>query len=80
MRSKAMVAFLKWKDKNMPYFSFPCDPECPEYAKYVDALTGDPMTHAMGAPVDEIMEDFERSHKAKCERCVAYAVANVDVR
>ena len=61
----------------MPYFTFPCDPECPEYAAYVEALFGDPMTQAMGAPTDDIMEDFERKHRAKCQRCVAYAVANI---
>jgi hypothetical protein len=63
----------------MPYYAFPCDPECPEYAKYVEALFGDLMTHAMGAPTDEIIHDFERKHRAKCERCVEYGVKNVEV-
>jgi hypothetical protein len=63
----------------MQYYA-PCDPECPEYSQYVDALFDDPMTEAMGAPTDDIMESFERRHRAKCERCQEYGVANIDVR
>jgi hypothetical protein len=42
-------------------------------------LVGDPMTQAMCAPVDEIMEGFEQRHRAKCERCQEYGAANIDV-
>lgn len=58
----------------------PLDPECPEVRRYCDALTNDPMTHAMGAPVDDIMEAFERRHRRTCTRCQAFGAANIEVR
>jgi len=57
----------------------PCDPECPEYEQYYRGLVDDPMTTAMGAPVDEIMEDFENKHRAGCERCREFGAANIEV-
>ena len=57
----------------------PLDPSCPKVKRYYRVLTEDPMTKAMGAPVDEIMEHFERKHKAKCKRCQKFGVANIEV-
>lgn len=57
----------------------PLDPECPEYVAFMDSLYGDPMTAAMGAPVDDIMEDFERKHRSTCPRCQDYGAANIEV-
>jgi hypothetical protein len=37
------------------------DPECPVVAEFMETLFGDP-TMAMGAPVEEITEEFERRH------------------
>jgi hypothetical protein len=54
----------------------PCDPDCPKYRRYVDALYNDPMSE--GAPLGEIMEEFERNHRRKCERCKEYGVANIE--
>jgi hypothetical protein len=34
----------------------PLDPACPAVARFMDALFNDPMTDAMGAPTDEIVE------------------------
>jgi len=61
-------------------YYMPCDPECPEYREYVESLLNDPMTIAMGAPTDEIMEDFEKRHRVGCNHCLEYGTANVDVR
>ena len=36
----------------------PIDPDCPEVARFVSALFDDPMTQAMGAPCDDIIEGF----------------------
>jgi hypothetical protein len=55
----------------------PCDPTCPKYRRYVDALYNDPMSE--GAPLDEIMEDFERNYRMKCERCKEYGLENIEV-
>ncbi len=63
----------------MPRWKAPLDPECPEVTKFYDALYNDPMTEAMGAPVDDISEDFERKHRAKCVRCQEYGAANIDI-
>lgn len=57
----------------------PLDPECPEVAAFTEALFSDPMTHAMGAPTDDIMEGFARRHHAGCKRCQDYGAANIEV-
>lgn len=57
----------------------PCDPECPTYADFTNSLFNDPMTDAMGAPTDEVMEDFENKHRAQCKRCQEYGCANIEV-
>jgi hypothetical protein len=62
-----------------PRYVSPLDPECPAVAAFHDALHGDPMTAAMGAPVDDIEEAFARKHRAACARCQEYGAANVDV-
>lgn len=58
----------------------PLDPSCPAVARFSSDLHDDPMTKAMGAPVDEIMEGFARKHRMICPRCRAYGVANIEVR
>jgi hypothetical protein len=57
----------------------PLDPECPVASQFTCDLFNDPMTSAMGAPTDDIMEGFERKHRAKCPRCQEYGMANIDV-
>lgn len=58
----------------------PLDPDCPEASSFFEALFNDPMTAAMGAPTDDICEDFEHKHRAQCARCQKYGVANIEVR
>lgn len=58
----------------------PLDPDCEVANKYFSDLMEDPMTEAMGAPVDDIMDGFERKHRATCTRCQEYGAANIDVR
>lgn len=58
---------------------FPVDPNCPEVASFMSSLFDDPMTRAMGAPVDDICESFERKHRAKCAHCREFGCANVEV-
>lgn len=57
----------------------PLDPACPEVARFTESLFGDPMTEAMGAPTDDIMEGFARKHRLKCQRCQQYGAANIEV-
>ena len=57
----------------------PLDPDCPEASGFLNALFDDPMTEAMGAPTDDIVEGFERKHRRTCERCRAYGAANIEV-
>jgi hypothetical protein len=64
----------------MPHYYHPVDPECPPVAAFIASLMNDPMTKAMGAPVDEIMADFDRRHRVNCERCQQYGAANIEVR
>jgi hypothetical protein len=42
----------------MRYIS-PLDPECPVVAEFMETLFGDPTTMAMGAPVEDITEEFD---------------------
>lgn len=58
----------------------PLDPDCPAVESFMDSLFNDPMTEAMGAPVDDICEGFERRHRGQCKRCQEYGAANIDVR
>lgn len=57
----------------------PVDPNYPDVSSFYNTLLDDPMTHAMGAPVDELGEDFERRHRAECTHCQEFGVANIDV-
>jgi hypothetical protein len=45
----------------------------------MDALFGDPLTKAMGAPVDDIVEGFGRKHRVTCKRCQEFGAANIEV-
>lgn len=62
----------------------PLDPECPKAKKEVydrlDEMNNDPMTAAMGAPVEDFAEEWERKHRAQCKRCQAYGAENIDVQ
>ena len=58
----------------------PVDPDCPAVQSFTTALLDDPMTHAMGAPVDEIMDAFERRHRRTCARCQEFGAANIEVQ
>jgi len=63
----------------MSRYHAPLDPECPVVAEYTDALFDDPMTDAMGAPTDDIMEGFARRHRRTCKRCQEFGAANIEV-
>jgi hypothetical protein len=38
------------------------DPKCPVVAEFMETLFGDPIM-AVGAPVEDITEEFERRHR-----------------
>lgn len=57
----------------------PLDPNCPTVRDKTDRLLNDPMTWAYGAPVDDIMEAFERKHRGECDRCREFGAANIEV-
>jgi hypothetical protein len=52
------------------------DPECPVVAEFMETLFGDPTT-AMGVPVENITEEFERRHRKQRKRCQRMPPANV---
>jgi hypothetical protein len=56
----------------------PLDPQCPEANAFFEVLWADPMTSYSGCG-DEIADDFEAKHRAKCKRCQEYGAANVEV-
>ena len=57
----------------------PCDPTCPDVITFLSGLLNDPMTKAMGAPVDDITEAWEAKHLKTCLRCQEYSVENIDI-
>jgi hypothetical protein len=57
----------------------PLDPRCRVANKFLRDLFDDPMTHAMGAPTDDIVEGFEHRHRADCKRCQSFGAANIEV-
>jgi hypothetical protein len=66
------------REKPMRYV-YPLDPECPVVAEFMETLfgetlSGDPTTMAMGAPVEDITEEFERRHRKQCKRCQEYGL------
>jgi hypothetical protein len=73
-----VVTASKGRNKDMRYV-YPLDPDCPKVASFTDCLFDDPMTEAMGAPTDDIMEGFSRKHRKECKRCQEFGAANVDV-
>jgi hypothetical protein len=40
-------------------------------AEFMETLFGNPPM-AMGAPVEDITEEFERRHRKQCKRCQEY--------
>lgn len=56
----------------------PLDSECPIVQKWNDMFWNDPITQACGCS-DEINEAWENKHRAECERCQEYGVANIEV-
>ncbi len=62
----------------MAHWHAPLDPDCPAVRQFFESLYDDPMTEAMGAPVDDISEGFTKKHRAECERCQEYGAANIE--
>ena len=60
-------------------WNFPVDHECPEVISYYEGFENDPMGEAMGAPMDEIYEGFNRRHMKGCVRCREFGAANIEV-
>jgi hypothetical protein len=63
----------------MATWFFPLDPECPDANAFTNSLLGDPMTKAVGAPIGDIMVDFNRKHLGECVRCREYGAANIEI-
>ena len=59
-------------------FHAPLDPECPEVVAFYDGHDNDPISQMCGC-MDEIIADFERDHRMKCERCRLFGCANIEV-
>lgn len=64
----------------MPMWYSPLDPECPKVRSFMESLWNDPMSKAIGAPMDEIFENFEKMHRKVCGRCQVFGAANIEVQ
>jgi hypothetical protein len=58
----------------------PLDPKCPAVMLFDAQVLNDEITISMGAPIDELKDNFERKHRIVCERCQRYGAANVEIR
>ena len=56
----------------------PLDPDCPDVREQHDSWSNDPMMTMSGC-FSEFWEDFENSHRADCQRCKEFGVANIDI-
>lgn len=61
----------------------PLDPNCPgmkrEVIDRIQSMSEDPMTQHYGVDVSEFSEQWEREHRAGCERCQEFGAANIEV-
>lgn len=64
----------------MAKYHAPLDPECPEAKRFLTTLFDDPMSTVSGAPLDEIVDEFERRHVPKCKRCQEFGLANIEIK
>jgi hypothetical protein len=56
----------------------PLDPDCADVRAFHESvLAGEDARH-LSWP--ELVEDFERRHRAECERCHVYGAVNMEVR
>jgi hypothetical protein len=65
----------------MTRFSYyaPLDPDCPVVrAFHRSVLAGEDARYLWAEP--ELREDFERCHRAECERCHVHGAVNMQVR
>jgi hypothetical protein len=57
----------------------PLDPDCPDARAFHESvLAREDGRHLSCGP--ELVEDFERRHRAECERCHVYGAVNMEVR
>jgi hypothetical protein len=57
----------------------PLDPDCPDVRKFHESqLAGEEARILRCGP--DLIEDFERRHRAECERCHVYGAVHMEVR
>jgi hypothetical protein len=57
----------------------PLDPECPDVRAFYESVGGgEDSRYLWSAP--DLKEDFERRHRAECERCHVHGAVNMEVR
>jgi hypothetical protein len=62
-----------------PSYHAPLDPDCPDArAFHASAPADEDARYLWCAP--ERVEDFERRHRAECERCHVYGAVHMEVR
>ena len=60
-------------------YNAPLDPECPDVRAFYESVrAGDDARFPWSTP--ELREDFERRHRAECERCHVHGAVNMEVR
>lgn len=57
----------------------PLDPDCPDVRAFRESdRAGEDTRYLWGR--SELREDFERRHRAECERCHVHGTVNMEVR
>jgi hypothetical protein len=57
----------------------PLDPECPHVRAFYESVRAGEDARFLGS-TPELREDFERRHRAECERCHVHGAVNMEVR
>jgi hypothetical protein len=57
----------------------PLDPDCPEVRAFHESLLAGEDERALSGRL-ELIEDFERRHRAECERCHVHGAVYMEVR
>ena len=57
----------------------PLDPDCPDVRAFHESVRGGDDTRYLWCG-PELEEDFERRHRAECERCHVHGMVNMEVR
>jgi hypothetical protein len=77
--SQAIGQAIVEADVSRSIYHAPLDPDCPEVRRFHESRGAGEDARFLWRGPDHI-EDFERRHRAACERCHVYGAVHMEVR